>query len=145
MMNKKGVTLIEILVVIAILSIIAIIAVPQYNKWQKKYSIEDDTKTIYGIIQKERTKAFTQKISVYISVNGKILKIIENGVQTETITLKNSFSGGPVNIDTRGTISGSRVYYNGSVQGLNPQYDCVAINDIRVKLGEDNGSSCNVK
>ncbi len=144
MMNKKGVTLIEMLVVIAILSIIAIISVPQYNKWQRKYSIEDDTKTIYVIIQKERTKAFTQKISVDIIINGKNVTIKENGAAVESITLKNSFSSDTISIDTRGTFSNTSVHCT-DLSGLNPQYDCIVINNVRAKLGEWDGSSCNVK
>jgi prepilin-type N-terminal cleavage/methylation domain-containing protein len=145
MMNRKGVTLIELLVVLSILAIVAAIGIPQYNKWKRKYSIENDTKELYGLIQKERTKAFTQKISVDIVLNGKNVTIKENNVIVGTVTLKNNFSGGPITIDSRGTLNGSSIYYSNSQDGLNPQYNCVAVSNIRVKLGEYNGNSCNAK
>ncbi|AEA34054.1 hypothetical protein Hipma_1088 [Hippea maritima DSM 10411] len=145
MMNRYGTTLIEVLVVITIMTILLAIAIPNYNKWHKRYSIENDTKQIYSLIQKERLKAFTQKISVSISVNGNILIVSENGATSYTVLLKNNFSGGPMDIDTRGTLSGSSIYHYSKQEGLVPQYDCVAIDDVRVKLGEYNGSKCVAK
>ncbi len=142
-MNKKGMTLIEMMVVIAIIATMAIFAIPQYNKWQKQYSIEKDTKEIYGIIQKERIKAFTQKAATTITVNGKNLTI--TGVDNSTIKLNNSFSGGPVNINTRGTLNNTSIYDNSTFQGLSPQYDCVVVKGVRVSLGKFDGSNCNAK
>lgn len=142
-MNKKGITLIEVLVVIAIMAILAAIAIPNYNKWQRQYSIEEDTKEIYGIIQKERMKAFTQKKPVTISVSGKVLTV--SGVDNSTINLKNTFSGGPINIDTRGTLNNNSIYDNSTSQGLSPQYDCVVVKGVRVSLGKFDGSDCNAK
>jgi prepilin-type N-terminal cleavage/methylation domain-containing protein len=45
--SKKGLTLIEMLIVIAIIGILASAAIPNYSRWKEKYEIDGETKKVY--------------------------------------------------------------------------------------------------
>lgn len=146
-MDSKGFTLIELMVTITVMAILIAIAVPSFNKWLSKYQIEADTKDIYALIQDSRAKAFSQKEDIVIVVNGNTTTIKKSdGTIISSINTKTSFKSNTVNITKRGIISGGNSILPATISGLNPQYNCIAISDLRARLGySSDGSDCNAK
>ncbi len=146
--NQGGITLIEIIVVIAIMAVILSISIPYYAKWKKRMSVESDTKKIYGVLQTYRMKAFTEKKEFYVKLDGKNLNIYDKETNNKvfTISLENKFkfTGSEttkIDIDQRGTFYGSSIYAE-DYDKADAQYDCVAVSDVRVRLGKYNGERC---
>ena len=140
--SKKGLTLIEIIIALALVGIILGMTVPLYTKWKKRTLVESDTKKIYSIIQTYRMKAFTEKKSFVIKLENqnKKLNIYEGNKLVYSLELETpfSFTGNSlseVRIDQRGTFHGSSIYANVD-ENVDAQYDCVAIDDIRIRLGK---------
>lgn len=146
--SHKGITLMEVIVVIAIMAVVLSITIPYYSKWKKRMSVESDTKKIYGVLQTYRMKAFTEKKEFYVELNGKNLDIYDKATNKKvfTISLENrfKFTGSTrtkIDIDQRGTFYGSSIYAE-DYDKADAQYDCIAISDIRVRLGKYNGARC---
>ncbi len=139
--NNKGITVIEIIIVAAIVAVILGISIPYYTKWKKRSSIESDTKKIYSILQMYRMKAFSEKKSFTVKINNNLLNIYQGDTQVYSLKLENPFSFigsyNQLSIDQRGTFHGSSIYAL-DTEDINPQYDCIAIDDIRVRLGKYN-------
>lgn len=146
-MNKKGITLIELMVTITVMAVLIAIAIPSFNKWLSKYQIEADTKDIYALIQDARAKAFSQKEDITIVVNANTTTVKKSdGSVISSISTKTSFKSNTINITKRGIISGGSSILPTTVSGLNPQYNCIAISDLRARLGySSDGSNCNAK
>jgi type IV fimbrial biogenesis protein FimT len=143
---NKGITLIELMVTITVMAIILAIAVPSFNKWLKKYQIEADVKDINGFIQEARAKAFSQKedLQIVVSANSTSLKRLD-GTTLTSISTKTSFKNSTITITKRGVLSRSSILPS-TISGLNPQYNCIAVSDLRARLGySSDGSSCNAK
>ncbi len=148
--KESGITLMELIVVVAIIAIILAISIPYYTKWKKRASVESDTKKIYGILQMYRMKAFSEKNEFYITFDGNRLKIFKKPEDklVYTLELENRFkfvgSKTKLDIDKRGTFYGSSIYAE-DYDKTDAQYDCIAIDDIRVRLGKYNGEKCIAK
>jgi len=147
-MNKKGITLIELLVAIAIMAILLAIALPAYNTWREKNSIENDVHKMYGLISEMRTKAFTEKLYVNFSfgASNKVLTASysnDNGSVSgsTTLNLQNKFEfvgNDNVSIDSRGTYSGSSI--KPVTESTIAPVDCISVNDTRIAIGKWSGS-----
>ncbi len=156
MKNKKGFSVIELIVVVGIMAIIATMAIPSFTKWKTKYSIESDVKSIAAFLQEARMKAFTEKIELdVVSDNGKICFKCDSGdndcISTygtgniSCLELDNSFTFSNFGITKRGTMANRTISYSGNYEG-DINYDCVAVKNIRVKIGKLNASNkCIVK
>ncbi len=142
-MRERGLTLIELLVVVGIISLLLSIAVPAFNSWRLKASIEGDTQDVYAFLQKARTMAFTQKMTLWVRANGRTLCINDGTVDIDCIRLENPFTGN-VQISDRGTFDNSSIYYSGGAH-VEPGYSCVVASLTRVRMGVWDGANCNPK
>ena len=153
MENNKAFTLVELIVAMVVIAIMATIAIPAYRTWIKKRDVENDIKIAHIFIQEARAKAFTEKRSYVIGFNsgtntGKVLEQRTGGNVVKSINLKYNLkfkSGTTINIDTRGTFSGSSIY---TIEYLeDPEYTCVSISDLRARLGKWDavGGKCDAK
>lgn len=141
-MIKKGVTLIEIIAAISIIAIVFAVALPSYNTWRRKASIESDITSIYGLLNKYRTKAFSEKtsFSTVISSNEFNIKDESNSI-VDKYKMKNSFTfvGSPVSIDKRGTFSGSSIKPTDLT--IIPRFNCISVDDTAIKRGKWNNAT----
>lgn len=74
MKNKKGFTLLELMVVIGIIAILTAIAVPSYMNWLPGYRLRAAANDVYSAMQMARLRAVKENGSVGISYtngNGK--------------------------------------------------------------------------
>ena len=151
--KEDGFTLIELIVVVSIMAIILMISIPFYTKWKTKMSVEGDTKKIYGVLQMFREKAFAEKKSYLIKLSGKVLYVCDTNdcdlnSSIYKLNLNNEFDfigdNDRVSIDIRGTFHGSSVYAK-NYASADAQYDCVAVDDIRIRLGKFSGGKCEAK
>ncbi len=142
--KMRGISLIEVLVVIAILVILLTLAFLSFNRWRVKVSIEGDVKDIYALVQKARSKAFSEKRDLTVSASGRQICIYEGTSTLECLNLQNPFTG-RVSITMRGYFSSTgSIRYNGG-SNVSRSYDCVVVSLNRVRMGIWNGSKCEEK
>ncbi len=155
MKNSKGFSVIELIIVIGIMAIITTIAIPEFTKWKTKYSIESDVKSIENFIQQVRMKAFTEKINLKIVSGTGSICFKCSSSDTDCISkygtanisclkLENQFFIPNITVSKRGTLNNTNIRYTGSYTG-EINFDCVAVKNIRIKIGKWNGSKCIIK
>lgn len=100
-MNKKGFTLIEIVVVVAILAILAAISIPGFSSWLPNYRLKNSARDIYGVMKIAKSRA----------VNANTVAVIIFSIPNDTYTvfLDNGPGGASGNwaLDASETIIGS--------------------------------------
>jgi len=152
----KGFTLIEMLVVLSIMAILFSIGIPAYTKWVTKYKIQNDTKTIFGVLNQARIKAFSEKKICGIRWSGSTFSQIElrcdnnyDGDIDDTneliqkIDLKTSFKDGSSNkvIFKKEGFGTSKTICT-TMPENNSKYNCIKISSTRILMGHYNGGDC---
>ncbi|MDQ7031262.1 MAG: prepilin-type N-terminal cleavage/methylation domain-containing protein [Desulfonauticus sp.] len=149
MLKKNlGFTLIEIIIVIAILAILLGIAIPTFTSWLEKYKIEEDIKKISSFLQEGKMLAFTRKQDLIFLLNNKEACLQQNSINIKCIQLDTPFQTTSINIYKRGYFSqGSIVPLDlNKTKKLNPEYSCIVVSTLRVKIGEVNSEgTCDAK
>jgi prepilin-type N-terminal cleavage/methylation domain-containing protein len=69
-MNKKGVTLIELIVVIAIIAIGAVLAVPNLGPWLANYRLRTATRDIVSNLRTAQMKAVSNNVDYQVLFDG---------------------------------------------------------------------------
>jgi len=147
---RGGFTLVEVLIVIVILAILSYISITYIRGELDKSKIVTDIKTIYGLLQEGRSKAFSEKKDLEFSLDVANKRVCLIDSQTGNVLIckeLNSSDYGatanPIKIDKRGTFSSGTIYYTGNLKNL--AYSCISISNLRVKMGVWNGNACEVK
>ncbi len=68
-MNKKGVTLIELVVVFAIIGIMAALLTPGIGAWMPKYRLRSATRDIVSAMRDAQMKAVTNRVQYRVNFN----------------------------------------------------------------------------
>jgi prepilin-type N-terminal cleavage/methylation domain-containing protein len=159
-MNKKGVTLIELMVVVSIIGILAIALGFSYVGWRERYRVEKAAKDLYTDLMDVRGRAISRGTAYFSDFNlpappaGKgRYRIIEdtngnlvnnagagdNVLPTFPKTIDNAITwslGGTIAIafERRGVVSnpGTICFTTTS----DPDYDCIIVSETRINLGK---------
>lgn len=172
-MKNKGVTLIELLVIISIIGILIVAMGFSYEGWIGRYRIESQTKELYSDLMDARTRAMTRHRIHFVILNSRQYTVYDdnnpspegNGaletdsneliIPDELIIQKNlkydlellpvgtSTLPETVTIDTRGLMFPQRDFRIDN--DINPDYDCIAITEARIRMGKYNGTACQEK
>jgi len=81
-MNRKGFTLIETVVVLAILAILSAVAVPAFISWLPDYRLKGSSRDIYGAMSKARSSAARQNtvaVMTFSLPNDTYTVFLDNG------------------------------------------------------------------
>jgi len=163
MEEERGVTLLELLVVTSIIGILIVTFGYSFAGWQGSYRVESETKKIFSDIIDARVRALTMRREHFIIFETTGYTIYEDTFPApdgdamlqkdqdtcikqktlEEYKLKNAgVSRLPItfNIDTRGLIYPQRDIR--IVHEQNPDYDCIAITQSRIRMAKFNGKKC---
>jgi len=147
---NEGFTIIEAVIAIAIIAILSFISFNYIQGEIQKSKIVSDIKSIYGLLQEGRKKAFAEKIDINFNLdisNKKacLIELPDNNVFICKTLNSDDYAStqNPIKIDKRGTFQKGTIYYTGNLKGLS--YSCISVSFLRVKMGVWNGSECEVK
>lgn len=83
-MNKKGITLLELIVVIVIVGIMAVLTAPNIGGWLPRYRLRSATRDIVSTMRIAQAKAVSRRLQYQVNFNGPpansyILQYINTG------------------------------------------------------------------
>ena len=158
-MNKKGFTLIELMVVIAIVAMLATLALTGYHSTREKVKVENEIKALYGNLQNAKMRAFAEKRMwglVWSSVPFTSYEmrydtdgdddITDSGGYNSTGTVSDlqypinrTTSLNYVTFKASGLSNNELSFYVDSAPDA--EYDCVKVTQTRIKMGKWNATS----
>ncbi len=148
----RGFTIVEVVVVIAIIAVLLAVAIPRFSMWRAKYQLEQDTRNIASLINMARNKAFTEKLNLQVSLDGKRACIVCNqdddyctskyAGEINCIDLKNSFGTVTINISSRGIIQNKQTIT--PVSFIEGSFSCIKVSTLRAKVGLLKGGTCEI-
>jgi prepilin-type N-terminal cleavage/methylation domain-containing protein len=77
-MNKKGVTLIELIVVFVIIAILALLMVPNIGAWLPSYRLRSATRDVVSTFRGAQMRAISENISYTVSFNSADTHVADN-------------------------------------------------------------------
>lgn len=166
MLNKRGITLVELLVVIAVIGALIAAAAFTFTGWQARYNIESQAKTMYMDLMNARTKAMQKNrkffailtstsYSLYEDVNpapdgdGDYVNDPVLPTYPKTVTYPINWTGwglpAALSFDKSGLVSAQGTIWFTTTESAD--YDCIVMAYTRINLGKWNASlgSCDVK
>ena len=96
-MNKRGTTLIELIVVFVIIAILAGLIAPNISRWLPRYRLRSATRDIVSTIRTAQMKAVSNRLIYWVDfnvgVNSYILRYTSGGLQFDDGPIQTAPSG----------------------------------------------------
>lgn len=166
-MNKKGFTLVELIVVIAIMGVLITMAMFSYQTIQQRADVEQKVKRMYTDLMNTRIRAMQRgrEHFVFMPTGATTYSMYEDTFtapdgdgdpNTANDTLLSSQSVAPYTLVLQ-TADMSPVRFNSKGLVTSPtgwvridstaggEYDCIEIGQIKRGMGKMNGTNCDVK
>lgn len=161
-MNKKGFSLVELIVVMGIIGTILGIATLNFNNWMRKSQIERQTRELFTDLNTARTESIYRKMRHSLVFNtdgtGYIMKrysslnestsagtTINTKLTTYLITKRTgsnfNLSDKTFMFDTRGMTNDWNTVRSNPVD-TGASVDCIVISDARTNMGKMENGSC---
>ena len=165
-MNEKGFTLLELVIVLLIIGALMAIAMLSYRGIQQRAQVEQKVKQMYTDLMNTRVRAMQHGRDHFVSLatGSTVYRVYEDGpapdgdgkFNTANDTLLSTQNVAPftvvlstptltlVQFNSKGLVTGTTgwVGINTTVVG---EYDCISIDQIRTGMGKINGANCDVK
>jgi prepilin-type N-terminal cleavage/methylation domain-containing protein len=158
--DRRGFTLLEIMITIAILGILMAIAVGNFGGLNEKYKVEAETKQLYADLMDARGRAMQRNRMFFVRFSGTGYATYEdtntppdgNGVWDNTAdtkvanvtvahTITTDFPGAAFEFNRNGIASVTTGNIRFSSSAI-PDYDCITIRPTRIKMGQYSGGVC---
>jgi len=157
MMNRRGFTLVELMVVIGLIGILLTLATHDFSTWQRKSQVERYTKELYSEVQDARMRAAFTKVRQSVEFGAQQVvfrKYTTNEpdtagsiISTKKLPLSFTLNGGwanPIFFDTRGIMSDPIVKVICMTTGVDAAYDALIITPALTNMGKvtNRGGAC---
>ena len=141
-MNKRGFTLIEVIVVTALIGILLSIAAMQFSDYLRKGAIERQTEELYADLMTARAAAVTQRSSVTVAIIPTVITFSGGGLENTARKLSAPVSASTASIvfDERGTYNIDEPDANAAIcvspSMESAQYDSIVVYSTKIQLGK---------
>lgn len=157
-MNARGFSLVELVVIIAIMTTLMTIATMDFNAWQKKAQIERQTRELFTDLNKARIDSLHSKHrhSIVMQPDSYTFKIYSSNnesrfagtdIQTRKVSYQitkrtgSTAANDVIEFDIRGFTNDNDTYRINPI-GTAAQVDCIIIATGRTNLGKMENGAC---